>query len=46
MGEVVFTDRELDIMAVLWEDGPSTVASVRDRISIDLAYTTVLTMLE
>jgi len=45
MGEVVFTDRELDIMAVLWEHGPSTVASVRDRISIDLAYTTVLTIL-
>ena len=26
MGEAVFTDRELDIMDVLWEHGPSTVA--------------------
>ena len=45
MGEVVFTDRELDIMGVLWEHGPSTVADVRERIRDDLAYTTVLTLL-
>lgn len=45
MGDVVFTDRELDIMAVLWECGPSTVADVRDRLPDDLAYTTVLTIL-
>ena len=45
MGEAVFTDRELDIMAVLWEQGPSTVADVRERIPIELAYTTVLTIL-
>jgi predicted transcriptional regulator len=45
MGEAVFTDRELDIMAVLWEHGPSTVADVRDRLPVDLAYTTVLTIL-
>ena len=45
MDEVVFTDRELDIMAVLWEHGPSTVADVRGRIRDDLAYTTVLTIL-
>lgn len=45
MGDVVFTDRELDIMAVLWEHGPSTVADVRDRLPDDLAYTTVLTIL-
>lgn len=45
MGDVVFTDRELDIMAVLWEQGPSTVADVRDRIPAELAYTTVLTIL-
>ena len=45
MGEAVFTDRELDIMDVLWEHGPSTVADVRDRLPVDLAYTTVLTIL-
>jgi predicted transcriptional regulator len=45
VGDVVFTDRELDIMAVLWERGPSTVADVRDRLHDDLAYTTVLTIL-
>lgn len=45
MGDVVFTDRELDVMAVLWEHGPSTVADVRTRLSDPLAYTTVLTIL-
>jgi predicted transcriptional regulator len=45
MGEAVFTDRELDIMAVLWDNGPSTVADVRERLPVDLAYTTVLTIL-
>jgi len=43
--QISFTDRELDVMAVLWEHGPSTVAEVRDRIVDDLAYTTVLTIL-
>jgi len=45
VGEVVFTDRELDLMSVLWDHGPSTVADVRDRLADDLAYTTVLTIL-
>jgi predicted transcriptional regulator len=40
-----FTDRELDVMAVLWERGPSTVAEVRERLGDPLAYTTVLTVL-
>ena len=40
-----FTERELDIMAVLWEQGPSTVAEVRERLADELAYNTVLTML-
>ena len=43
--EIQFTDRELDIMTVLWDRGPSTVAEVRDALSDDLAYTTVLTLL-
>jgi predicted transcriptional regulator len=42
---VAFTDRELDVMAVLWERGPSTVAEVRDALEDALAYTTVLTVL-
>jgi len=42
---VAFTDRELDVMAVLWEHGPSTVAEVRDALDDALAYTTVLTVL-
>jgi predicted transcriptional regulator len=43
--EVTFTDRELDVMGVLWERGPSTVSEVREGLSDDLAYTTVLTVL-
>ena len=45
MAEISFTERELDVMAVLWELGSGTVAEVRDRMSDDLAYTTVLTVL-
>ena len=40
-----FTERELDVMSVLWELGTATVAEVRDRLPDDLAYTTVLTVL-
>ena len=42
---ISFTDRELDVMAVLWERGPSTVAEVRAALEDELAYTTVLTVL-
>ena len=42
---ISFTDRELDVMSVLWDVGPATVAQVRERIADDLAYTTVLTVL-
>ena len=45
MGDVVFTDREVDLMTVLWEHGPSTVADVRGHLHDELAYTTVLTIL-
>jgi predicted transcriptional regulator len=41
----VFTDRELDLMGVLWEHGPSTAAEVQERLTDRLAYTTVLTVL-
>ena len=42
---ISFTDRELDVMAVLWERGSATVSEVRERLPDDLAYTTVLTVL-
>ena len=38
-------DRELDVMAVLWEIGSGTVGEVRERLPARLAYTTVLTIL-
>lgn len=43
--EIRLTDREAQIMEVLWRRGPSTVAEVREALSDNLAYTTVLTML-
>ncbi len=43
--DVSFTERELDVMAVLWELGGATVAEVQERLSDRLAYTTVLTVL-
>lgn len=39
------TPLELKIMQVLWEAGPSTVSEVQTRLSSELAYTTVQTML-
>ena len=42
---VRFTDRELDIMEVLWRCGASTVAEVQAELDDELAYNTVLTML-
>jgi predicted transcriptional regulator len=45
VGDVSFTGRELDVMAVLWTLGPSTVAEVREQLDDELAYTTVLTIL-
>lgn len=43
--EIAFTDRELDVMGVLWDLGSATVAEVRERLPDELAYTTVLTVL-
>ena len=45
MGDVTLADRELDVMNVLWDRGTGTVAEVREALSDDLAYTTVLTVL-
>jgi predicted transcriptional regulator len=43
--EIALTNREADIIQVLWDHGPSLVAEVRERLSDELAYTTVLTIL-
>lgn len=43
--EIQFTNRELDVMAVLWDLEDATVAEVRERLGDELAYTTVLTIL-
>jgi predicted transcriptional regulator len=42
---VTLSNREAEIMAVLWEQGPSTVSEVKQKLSDELAYTTVLTIL-
>ena len=43
--DIALTDREADVMRVLWDHGPSSVAAVREALSDRLAYTTVLTIL-
>src|SRR6266550_394242 len=43
--DIQFTDREIDVMEILWERGPSLVGEVRAALKDDLAYTTVLTIL-
>src|SRR5881394_3737312 len=45
MTKVSLGERELDVMAVLWEIGSGTVDDVRSRLPHKLAYTTVLTIL-
>lgn len=45
---IILTERELDLMVVLWDEGPSTAAEVRKALAdreLDLAYNTVLTLL-
>ena len=39
------TNRELDVIAAVWELGSATVTEVLERLGEDLAYTTVLTVL-
>lgn len=45
MDEFSLGDRELDVMALLWQEGSGTAAEVRHALDADLAYTTVLTIL-
>jgi predicted transcriptional regulator len=45
MDDFVLGDRELDVMGVLWELGSATVTEMREQLPVELAYTTVLTIL-
>ena len=40
------TDRELDVMSILWREGSGTVTEVREQLGDDLAYTSVLWVLQ
>lgn len=40
------TDRELDVMSILWREGSGTVTEVREHLGARLAYTTVLWVLQ
>jgi BlaI family transcriptional regulator, penicillinase repressor len=45
MTDLHLTQRELDIMSVLWDLGEATVTEVRDRVDPDLAYTSISSMI-
>lgn len=45
MTEITLGEREADVMKALWALGSGTVADVRARLPVSLAYTTVLTIL-
>jgi len=45
MADLHLTQRELDIMSVLWERGEATATEVRDRVDPDLAYTSISSMI-
>jgi predicted transcriptional regulator len=46
MDEISFTTRELDVMAILWKSSSGTVGEVRKALGEDLAYTSVLSVLQ
>jgi len=41
-----FTERELDVMSVLWRRGSGTVAEVREALGAPVGYTTILKILQ
>jgi predicted transcriptional regulator len=45
IADIYLTDREADVMQVLWDHGASVVTEVKDKLHDELAYTTVLTIL-
>jgi len=46
VGRDALTDRELDIMSVLWRNGSGTVSEVREELADEVGYTTVLKILQ
>jgi BlaI family penicillinase repressor len=46
MGLPLPTDAELDILAVLWRQGPSTVREVHEALGKDSGYTTTLKQMQ
>lgn len=46
MTQISFTDRELDVMSVLWKQGSGTVAEVQAALGEEVGYTTVLKILQ
>jgi BlaI family penicillinase repressor len=46
LSDIAFTPRELDVMSILWRRGSATVAEVRTEMGEDLAYTSVLSVLQ
>jgi predicted transcriptional regulator len=44
--EISFTPRELDVMSILWRHGNGTVGEVLESLEEDLAYTSVLSVLQ
>jgi predicted transcriptional regulator len=46
MDNPIFTERELDIMSVLWRDASGSVAEVRKALGDSVAYTTILKLLQ
>lgn len=42
----LLTDRQLQMMRLLWRHGSSTVREAKERIEDDLAYTSVLTVFQ
>ena len=45
MTDLHLTQRELDIMSVLWDLGEATATEVRDRVDPSLAYTSISSMI-
>ena len=46
MENPTFTERELDIMSVLWRRGSGSVSEVREALGDSVAYTTILKLLQ
>ena len=44
--DLYFTDRQLDVMNILWNRGSATVREAKEELEEDLAYTSVLTVFQ